>query len=243
MWRKFGLPGNLKRKCRVKLKQRLASVFSQQIHHPFTFLIYGKKVNPISRRILSLGFISAFATIAFPALAATTPPVKCRVLGQTTTYKGKLYTCIKTKSKGKTVLAWDSGRVIPAPTPSATPSPTPTPSASPTQSAAPVVNKIDIAIAKSSEVPANSTKSFTANNRYGYSTTYFIARGSDGLIGMNATCTHNGCTVKIENEGLLCPCHSALFDPKNGALLRGPASYPLERVAVREADGVIYITD
>lgn len=201
-------------------------------------------MNAISRRILSLGFISTLATIALPALAATTPPVKCRVLGQKTTYKGKLYTCIKTKSKGKTVLAWDSGKTIPAPTPSASQTPTPSPSATPTKSTAPAtVNKIDIPIANSSEVPNNSTKSFTAKNRYGYSTTYFVARSSDGLIGMNATCTHNGCTVKIDNEGLLCPCHSALFDPKNGALLRGPASYPLERVAVREADGTIYITD
>ena len=201
-------------------------------------------MNAISRRILSLGFISTLATIAFPALAATTPPVKCRVLGQKTTYKGKLYTCIKTKSKGKTVLAWDSGKTIPAPAPSPSPTPSPTPSATATQSAAPVVvNKIDIPIAKSSEVANNSTKSFTAKNRYGYSTTYFIARGSDGLIGMNATCTHNGCTVKQESEGLLCPCHGALFDPKNGDRLRGPASYPLERVSVREADGTIYITD
>ena len=191
-------------------------------------------MNAISRRILSLGFISTLATIALPALAATTPPVKCRVLGQKTTYKGKLYTCIKTKSKGKTVLAWDSGKTIPTPTPSATP----------TKSTAPAtVNKIDIPVANSSEVPNNSTKSFTAKNRYGYTTTYFVARSSDGLIGMNATCTHNGCTVKQESEGLLCPCHGALFDPKDGARLRGPASYPLERVSVREADGTIYITD
>ena len=183
--------------------------------------------------------------MAFPALAATTPPIKCRVFGQTTTYNGKLYTCIKAKSKGKTVLAWDSGKVIPVakPSPSVSATASATPSASPTQSAAPVVNMIDIPIARSSEVLTNSTKSFTANNRYGYSTTYFIARGSDGLIGMNATCTHNGCTVKQENEGLLCPCHGALFDPKNGALLRGPASYPLERIPVREVDGTIYITD
>lgn len=201
-------------------------------------------MNAISRRILSLGFISTLVTIALPALAATTPPVKCRVLGQKTTYKGKLYTCIKTKSKGKTVLAWDSGKKIPTPTPSATQTPTPSPSATPTKSTAPAtVNKIDIPIANSSEVPNNSTKSFTAKNRYGYSTTYFVARSSDGLIGMNATCTHNGCTVKQESEGLLCPCHGALFDPKDGARLRGPASYPLERVSVREADGTIYITD
>lgn len=198
----------------------------------------------VTRRILGLGFVSTLLSIAFPAIAATTPPVKCRALGQTTTYKGRLYTCIKVKVKGKTTLAWDSGKIIATPTPSATPTPTPSPSATPTKSTTPTaVSKIDIPLANSSEVPMNSTKSFTAKNRYGYSITYFLARGSDGLIGMNATCTHNGCTVKIENEGLLCPCHNALFDPKNGALLRGPASYPLERVPVREADGTIYITD
>jgi Rieske Fe-S protein len=89
----------------------------------------------------------------------------------------------------------------------------------------------------------NTTKSFTAKNRFGYTTTYFIVRGSDGLVGLNAICTHNGCTVKQESEGLLCPCHGALFDSKNGAVLRGPAAYPLERVVVRESDGTIFITD
>jgi Rieske Fe-S protein len=184
------------------------------------------------------------ATVAFPALAATTPPVKCKVLGQTTTYKGKLYTCIKSKSKGKSVLAWDSGKVIATPSPSVTQTPTPSPSATPTKSTAPaVVNKIDIPLANSSEVPMNSTKSFTAKNRYGYSTTYFLIRKPDQLLAINATCTHNGCTVKIESEGLLCPCHNALFDPKSGSVLRGPAAHPLEPIAVRETDGVIYITD
>jgi len=201
-------------------------------------------VNAISRRILGFGFISALATVAFPALAATTPPVKCRVVGQTTTYKGKLYTCIKSKSKGKTVLAWDSGKVIATPSPSATQTPTPSPSATPTKSTTPaVINKIEIPLANSSEVPMNSTKSFTAKNRFGYSTTYFLIRKPDQLLAINATCTHNGCTVKIESEGLLCPCHNALFDPKSGSVLRGPAAHPLEPVAVRETDGVIYITD
>ena len=201
-------------------------------------------MNLISRRLLALGFISTVATLAFPALAATTPPVKCKFLGQKTTYKGKLYTCIKSKSKGKTILVWDSGKVIATPSPSAVHAPTPSPSATPTKSTAPaVVNKIDIPVANSSDVPMNATKSFTAKNRFGYTTSYFIARGSDGLVGMNASCTHNGCTVKQDAEGLLCPCHGALFDPKDGALRRGPAAYPLERVAVRESDGVIYITD
>jgi len=60
---------------------------------------------------------------------------------------------------------------------------------------------------------------------------------------MGATCPHQGCTVAISAEGLLCPCHNALFDPKNGAVLRGPASYALDRIVVREENGIIYITD
>ena len=198
----------------------------------------------ISRRILGLGLISALVSIVFPAFAAPTPTVKCRFLGQTTMFNGKRYTCIKGKSKGKTILMWDSGKPIPTASPTPSQTPTPSPSSSPTVSREPVViKKIEIPVAKSSEVPVNSTKSFKANNHFGYETTYIIARNSEGLIAMNATCTHNGCTVAIATEGLLCPCHSALFDPKNGALLRGPASYPLDRVVVREADGVIYITD
>lgn len=200
----------------------------------------------ISRRILGFGLISALVSIAFPAFAA--PAVKCRFLGQKTTFKGKLYTCIKGKSKGKTILMWDSGKVISLNPPTASQTPTPTPTASqtptPTPPPEPVLpKKIEIPVAKSSEVPNNSTKSFIAKNRNGSEVTYVLARNSEGLIAMNATCTHNGCIVAIAAEGLLCPCHSALFDPKNGAVLRGPASYPLDRVVVREEDGVIYITD
>jgi Rieske Fe-S protein len=80
-------------------------------------------------------------------------------------------------------------------------------------------------------------------NRNGIETTYILARNSEGLIAMDPTCPHQGCAVAIATEGLLCPCHSALFDPKNGALLRGPASYPLSRLEVREVDSIIYITE
>lgn len=206
----------------------------------------------ISRRILGLGFISAFVSVAFPALAADLPVVKCRYLGQTTTYKGKLYTCIKGKSKGKTILTWNSGKVIPTPTPRApqtpsaspTPTQTPTPSSSPTIKPEPIVVKpVEISLAQSSEVPENSTKFFTARNRFGNETTYILARYSGVLIAMNSACTHNGCKVNLAAQGLLCPCHNALFDSQDGAVLRGPAAYPLERLRVREADNTIYVTD
>jgi len=202
----------------------------------------------ISRRILGFGFISSLLTLAFPALAAPIPAVKCRFLGQTVTFKGRLYTCIKGKSKGKTILMWDLGKPIPVSSPVASPvpsaTPTPSPSNSPTISREPVIaKKIDIPVAKSSEVPANSTRSFVAKNSNGNESTYILARNSEGLIAMGATCPHKGCTVALASEGLLCPCHNALFDAKNGAVLRGPASYALDRFVAREVDGIIYITD
>ena len=184
--------------------------------------------------------------MAFPALASTTPPVKCRLLGQTTTFNGKLFTCIRVRSKGKTVLAWDSGKIIPTPSPTPSQSATSTPSLTPSlgKSSEPVVvKKSEIAIAKSLEVSLNSTKSFTAMNRYGNTTTYIIARNSVGILAMDATCPHNGCIVAVDSDGLLCPCHNALFDPKNGDVLRWPASYPLDRVPVREENGIIYLTN
>ena len=199
-------------------------------------------MNPISRRILGFGVISALASMAFPAFASPTPTAKCRFLGQKTTFKGKLYTCIKGKSKGKSILKWDSGKIIPVSSPST--SQTPAPSSSPTVSPEPVIaKKSEIPIAKSSEVPVNSTQSFTAKNSNGNETKYILARNSEGLIAMDATCPHQGCTVAIAAAGLLCPCHSALFDLRSGAVLRGPASYPLNRFEVREAEGVIYVKD
>lgn len=201
-------------------------------------------MNLISRRILGFGVISALVSMAFPAFASPAPTAKCRFLGQKTTFKGKLYTCIKGKSKGKTILKWDSGKIIPVASPSTSQTPTPSPSSSPTVSPEPViVKKSEIPIARSSEVPVNSTQSFMAKNSNGSETKYILARNSEGLIAMDATCPHQGCTVAIAASGLLCPCHSALFDPKNGAVLRGPASYPLNRFEVREVEGVIYITD
>lgn len=49
---------------------------------------------------------------------------------------------------------------------------------------------------------------------------------------LDATCTHQGCLVQSrEDAGVRCPCHSALFDPINGAVLEGPAMSPLAPVA------------
>ena len=202
----------------------------------------------MTRRILGLGFISSLLSFAFPALAATKPTIPCRFSGQKTTFDGKVFTCIRVKVGARTQLQWDSGKLIPVSTPSPTPSPTisriatpsPSPSPTPTQT---VVSTISIPLGKSSDVALNGTKIFFAKNRYGFSTGYIVVRNSDGVIAMSASCTHSGCIVQIQSEGLVCPCHNALFDSKNGDVLRGPAAYPLNRLPVVEVDGTIFVTD
>lgn len=178
----------------------------------------------------------------FPAFAAIKPATPCRYIGQQIVVNGRRFTCISIKKSGKKALGWDSGVLIPTvkPTPSLEQSISPTP----TSTHRPVVvGKIDIPLGKSSEVPANTSKIFFAKNRLGNQSGYIIARGSDGILAMSDICSHKGCSVEIQKEGLICPCHNALFDPKNGDVLRGPASYPLDRIPVSERDGVIYVVD
>ena len=53
----------------------------------------------------------------------------------------------------------------------------------------------------------------------------------NGFSALSLTCTHLGCTVKQEGDGLICPCHGSRFD-KNGEVLHGPADQPLNLLHV-----------
>jgi Rieske Fe-S protein len=55
----------------------------------------------------------------------------------------------------------------------------------------------------------------------------------DTVDGFSATCTHQGCTVDGVRDGKIsCPCHGSVFDATTGAVVAGPASRPLPKVAV-----------
>jgi Rieske Fe-S protein len=196
-----------------------------------------------SRRNLSLGFLIGIFNFVAPSFASSKPPIICKFKGQTVTYNGNVFTCIQVKVKGKRVLTWDNGVKIQISQSSPSNSPSPAPTQIVKTEAPPVVNRVEIAIAKSSEVNLGEIKAFAGTNRFGNVNTYLVARKSNGLLVMSAVCTHSGCTIQIQNEGLVCPCHNALFDPDSGEVLRGPASYPLDRLPVRENNGTIYITD
>ena len=61
------------------------------------------------------------------------------------------------------------------------------------------------------------------------------------VVAFDARCTHQGCTVRATDGGLVCPCHGSAFDPATGAAVHGPATSPLAPVgvAVRGADVVL----
>lgn len=201
----------------------------------------------MSRRIFGFSIFSALFLSITKASAVQIPPTKCYKAGQTTQYKGRLYTCVRKKIKGKWTLVWNDGVAIPIPTKTPSPAsikPTPISSSTPTPSPSyKQIEKIEIKVAESKSLAVGKNISVSAINRYGNLTGYVLYRGSKGLIAMSDICQHKGCSVIIDKSGLLCPCHNALFDNTNGEVLRGPASYPLDRVESFERDGAIFVID
>jgi len=210
------------------------------------------------RRELIVGlFGAAFSLISGGASATDTPLVKCTRVGQVVIYRNQKFTCVKKSGK----LVWGKGVPLPVkspsptakasttprPSPSATPSasatPTLTPSASPTPSPSPSPTKKLVKLANSSDIPSGSVKVFEAGRTTGLLISIVLIRDNAGLRALQAECPHAGYIVKDNGGGeLICPAHNSLFSAKDGALLRGPASYPLNNYLVTETGGEIFVT-
>jgi len=60
-----------------------------------------------------------------------------------------------------------------------------------------------------------------------------VAQPSKGqFVAHTAVCTHQGCIVAAAGADLQCPCHGSKFDAFTGKVVNGPASLPLDAVAV-----------
>lgn len=71
----------------------------------------------------------------------------------------------------------------------------------------------------------------------------YVCRDSQGLVGLDITCTHRQCRPNFVPEQAiwLCPCHSSQYG-LTGNLLRGPAPLPMTRYAAcKGSDGLIRI--
>ncbi|MDR2233021.1 MAG: Rieske (2Fe-2S) protein [Tannerella sp.] len=57
-------------------------------------------------------------------------------------------------------------------------------------------------------------------------------------------CTHKGCLVKYvaEDKQVFCPCHKGVFNPENGAVVKGPPSKALPQLPVTIREGSVYVT-
>lgn len=65
------------------------------------------------------------------------------------------------------------------------------------------------------------------------------ASGKHSVI--SSECTHKGCTVEVQGERIVCPCHGSTYDRK-GDVLKGPAQRSLRRYQSRlTSDGVLVI--
>ncbi len=131
----------------------------------------------------------------------------------------------------------------PTPTPTPTPTPKPTPTPTPTPTPKPTPTPTGTVIGHTNQA-TNSAVSFTnpADNKG----SLLIHMSNGNFVACESACTHQGCTVKYnsQNQQLVCPCHSAAFDPANGfSYVPGsgpPGLSPLPKVPIHvNADGTI----
>jgi Rieske Fe-S protein len=63
---------------------------------------------------------------------------------------------------------------------------------------------------------------------------------SGSVVCFSAVCTHQGCLVNAAATEFDCPCHGSRFAAATGAVLNGPASTPLPKIAVKiSGDSVV----
>lgn len=73
-----------------------------------------------------------------------------------------------------------------------------------------------------------------------------VVRLEDGWAAAADRCAHARCPFstdgRLEDGRLVCDCHGSEFDPRTGAVLRGPAVRPVTVYAVREGpDGALEV--
>jgi nitrite reductase/ring-hydroxylating ferredoxin subunit len=204
----------------------------------------------LNRREIALAFGTTLLAIFTPsASAADTPLIKCTRVGQSVIYRNQKFTCVKKGGK----LVWGKGVPLPVksatPTPSATPSasaapaPSATPSATATPTPAPMPSAQGVKVASSADVAIGGSKVVTATTATGVRVAIALARDSKGIHAFSAECPHAGYIVKPQgSDEFICPAHNSLFSSKDGAVLRGPASYGLGIYPVTETGGDIFVT-
>jgi Rieske Fe-S protein len=93
------------------------------------------------------------------------------------------------------------------------------------------------AIAKTSDIPVGSGKIFNAEK-------VVVTQPTAGdFKAFSAICTHQGCIVaEIKGTDIDCNCHGSKFSIKDGSVLTGPATKPLEKLTANVKGTGITVT-
>ena len=92
-------------------------------------------------------------------------------------------------------------------------------------------------IGTTSEVPVGGGKIYTSEK-------VVVTQPTEGdFKAFSANCTHQGCAVsKITGEDIDCTCHGSKFSIKDGSVVQGPASKPLEALQAKVSGGQISVS-
>ncbi|WP_129659073.1 Rieske (2Fe-2S) protein [Rothia uropygialis] len=58
----------------------------------------------------------------------------------------------------------------------------------------------------------------------------------------SSSCTHQGCSLNVQNQAISCPCHSSQFSIRDGSVQGGPAPKPLPEYSVKVENGRIKLS-
>ena len=68
----------------------------------------------------------------------------------------------------------------------------------------------------------------------------YLLATEGGFAAVSPICTHRGCTVDVQGERLVCPCHGSTYD-REGKVLKGPAQRALARYEVTRTGDTLTI--
>jgi thiosulfate dehydrogenase [quinone] large subunit len=97
-------------------------------------------------------------------------------------------------------------------------------------------------IGSASSVPVGGSATFTDPSTGDPS--LVIQHDAGHFVAFDAICPHAGCTVAYQSGAdiIACPCHGSEFNPANGDVVQGPATYGLTPIKViLGSDGNLYV--
>ena len=93
------------------------------------------------------------------------------------------------------------------------------------------------AIAKTSQIPEGGGKIF------GSEQVVVTQPAASQFKAFSAICTHQGCIVSnISSGDIECGCHGSRFSIKDGSVVNGPATQPLQSLTATVANGEITVS-